>query len=181
MNEESFPAFDFGTVETSSPKSVVFDTPSGTIETRQAGAASAEANAHLAGIRKSGRGRPRKDEAALAEERAKIREELTREFAALFSPEHWEGIVRGPADLMLHVSGRELWNIPERELKPLAVGAAQTARHFLQADPKWIALFMFSVSLVQVYGVRAALHMAQVRKETRDKTERKESALAAVK
>lgn len=179
MNEGAFTDFNFG--GPSGKESGSTDSPARTLQDSPLGPASAEATAHLERVREGKRGRPRKDDATREAERAKIREELTREMAQLFSPEYWEGIVRGPADLMLHISKREIWDVPEKEFKPLAVGAANTARLFLQADPKWIALFMFSVSLTQIYGVRAALHMAQVRKEAKEGREKKDQAKEALK
>lgn len=160
--------FDFGIGKASDYPSNPVESSQGVDSASTSGAATAEASQHIAEVRAK-RGRPRKDESALIAERERIREELTRELATLFAPEYWEGIVRGPADLMLAVSKRELWNVPDKEIKPLAMGAAHTARLFLRTDPKWIALFMFSVSLTQVYGGRIAVHMAQIRREARER------------
>lgn len=161
--------FEFGSESRAEGKPV--DSPKSDVSTAAPNAAAAEATAHIEAVRGK-RGRPSKDDPKSIADRERIREELSREFATLFAPEYWEGIVRGPADLMLAVSKRELWNVPDKELKPLAMGAAHTARLFLQTDPKWIALFMFSVSLTQVYGARFAIHVAQMRKEERERKER---------
>lgn len=161
--------FEFGSEGGTESKPM--DTGKSDVPASAPNAAASEATAHIEAVR-SKRGRPPRDDAKSVADRERIREELTREFATLFAPEYWEGIVRGPADLMLAVSKRELWNVPDKELKPLAMGAAHTARLFLQTDPKWIALFMFSVSLTQVYGARFAIHIAQMRKEERERKER---------
>lgn len=164
-----FFSFDWSTNPKSEAKSEYVDTPSGNGPSSTAGVAAVEASAHIEEVRKK-RKYTKRDEVDDSQ-RAAIREELTAEFAQLFNPAVWEGIVRGPADLMLHVTGRELWDIPEKELKPLALGAAHSARLFLRTDPKWMALFMFSVSLSQVYGGRIAVHIAQTRKEAKEREE----------
>lgn len=109
------------------------------------------------------RGRRSKEEID-AEEQAR-RARFEQEYATLFEPKQWGAICRSPADLMLHMTGRKLWEVEERELEPLAVGAAHTARMFLQTDPKWVALTMFAISLTQIYGTRIAIHISQMRTE----------------
>jgi len=165
-------SFDFGTGRASGPEGVPLGATEGDGATSAASLETAEATAHLAGVRK--RGRPAKNDPERALREATAREELLRELHSLFDPEQWGAICRGPADLMLHISKRDLWRIEDRELKPLSVGAAHTARLFLQADPKWIALFMFSVSLTQIYGARIALHIAQSRREEREGRDKKD-------
>lgn len=166
-------SFDWGAGGTSEPQGIAMDTNKSSLSPDPSSAGTAEAGAHIEAVRAK-RGRPSRDSAESVAQREKIREQLAQEFATLFAPEYWEGIVRGPADLMMHVSGRELWNVPDKEIKPLATGAAHTARLFLQTDPKWIALIMFSVSLTQVYGARIALHMSALKKEARERRDKEQ-------
>jgi hypothetical protein len=163
-------SFDFGFGKPSESGTV--DTSKSTIPLGSAGAASAEADAHIKEVRKR-RGRPPSGSQLedSPEQRAAMREELLREFTTLFDPDTWCAICRGPADLMLHVSKRDLWRIEDKELRPLGVSAAHTARLFLRTDPKWIALFMFSVSLTQIYGARIAIHLAQNKKEANERAQ----------
>lgn len=178
MKNEPLP-FDFGIGGTSSAQGVTMDAPKGGMASAESGAASTEASAHLEAIRTGKRGR--RSNAEIEADKARAREELSQEFATLFDPEQWGAICRSPADLMLHISKRDLWRIEDRELKPLAVGAAHTARLFLRTDPKWIALFMFSLSLMQIYGSRIALHIAQSKKEERDKARMGDAKVAPLK
>jgi hypothetical protein len=164
-------SFDFGTSGTSEAKSGTLDASKSNLASDPSGAATSEAATHIESVRKK-RGRPSADSSQAIAERERVREQLIRDFAALFEPEYWEGIVRGPADLMLHVSGRKLWDVPDKEIKPLAVGASNTVKMFLKTDPKWIALIMFSVSLTQTYGIRFALHMQEVRREAKERESR---------
>jgi len=90
-------------------------------------------------------------------------------FERLYDPEVWEGVVCAPADTMLAVSGRALWSISDRERKTLSVTASMTARCFAVENPKWLALIMLSISLSQIYGTRAAMHFAEVKKEAEAK------------
>lgn len=97
---------------------------------------------------------------------------LLANFEKLYEPEVWEGVVCAPADTMLAISGRKLWNISGQERKTLSVTASVTARCFAVENPKWLALIMLSITLAQIYGVRAAMHMAEVRKEEQDAKKR---------
>ena len=99
--------------------------------------------------------------------------EMSKELDKMFSPSNFRGIVRGPADFMLATTGRKLWDLPKEEVDTLASTASLTARHFLSTDPKWLALTLFSMSLLTTYGTRAAMHVQMTRdeKKTTAKTE----------
>ena len=90
---------------------------------------------------------------------------LLATFEKLYDPEVWEGVVCAPADTMLAVSGRKLWEISEKERKTLAVTSSMTARCFAVENPKWLALIMLSITLAQIYGTRGMIHMAQLQEE----------------
>lgn len=94
---------------------------------------------------------------------------LLTTFEKLYEPEVWEGVVCAPADTMLAISGRRLWNISPQERRTLSVTASVTARCFAVENPKWLALIMLSITLVQIYGTRAAMHLAETRKEERER------------
>lgn len=86
-------------------------------------------------------------------------------FERLYEPEIWEGVVCAPADTMLAVSGRKLWNMSGQERKTLSVTASVTARCFAVENPKWLALAMLAITIAQIYGVRIAMHMAETKAE----------------
>ena len=161
MADEPFSfSFSEGTSGTGKPQGEpVFPNPGGVPNTPP-DASIAAAETQIASRRRGRKSREELDRIAAEKRRA-----FEEEYKALFEPKVWAGLVRAPADLMLHVSKRELWNLPDREVDTLAVHASMTAKHFLHSDPKWIALFMFSVSLMQTYGTRFALHYAEARKE----------------
>jgi hypothetical protein len=160
-------SFDWGTGSAGGEKSDVMGTTESGLAHSPVGAADKEATEQIETARRSKRGRKSREE--IEAEARRVREEFAKEYEKLFDASVWGGICRSPADLMLHLTKRDLWRIEERELEPLAVGASNTARLFLRTDPKWVALTMFLISLSQIYGARIAIHVAQVRKE---KTER---------
>lgn len=90
---------------------------------------------------------------------------LLTAFERLYQPEVWEGVVCAPADTMAAISGRKLWEISPQERKTLSVTASMTARCFAVENPKWLALTMLSITLAQIYGTRAVMHLNEVKKE----------------
>ena len=97
----------------------------------------------------------------------KSMQDLSRELDKLFSPAHFRGIVRAPADLMLATTGRKIWDLPAAEVDTLATTGSTCARYFLMTDPKWLALTLFSMSILTTYGTRTALHIKETRAEKR--------------
>ena len=89
-------------------------------------------------------------------------------FEKLYDPQVWEGVVCAPADTMLAISGRPLWKISDKERQTLAVTSSMTARCFAVENPKWLALIMLSITIAQIYGTRAAMHMAEVNAEKKN-------------
>lgn len=163
-------SFDWGVSRQSEQASVDMGAPFGDVPASPVSAADSQAKEALDSVRKSKRGRKSREE--LEEISRRETEEFAKEYATLFDPDVWGGICRSPADLMLHITKKDLWRIEDRELKPLAIGASNTARLFLRTDPKWVALTMFLISLTQIYGTRAALHIAQAKKEREEKKEK---------
>jgi|SRR5215831_8636530 len=167
-------SFDWGTGSESGKEGNALGTAESGLSSSPVDAATAQAAEQIAEVRRSKRGRKSREE--LAEEARRAREEFAKEYEKLFDSAVWGGICRSPADLMLHLTKRDLWRIEDRELEPLAVGASNTARLFLQTDPKWVALTMFLISLSQIYGARIAIHIAQARKEKLEKSRAAPSA-----
>jgi hypothetical protein len=98
-------------------------------------------------------------------ELAQRQQELQQQFDRLYAPEVWEGIVAAPANVALAITGNEIWDIPEKEVKILSVQASVTARCFAVSDPKWLALSMLAVGLATTYGARIAEYYSQKAKE----------------
>jgi hypothetical protein len=97
-------------------------------------------------------------------------------FDEIYRPQTWEGIVCAPADTMLALSGRKLWEVSEKERTTLSTHAALTARFFAVENPKWLALTMLAISITHIYGARTVQHMHERRKE-----KEKEEAAEALK
>jgi hypothetical protein len=126
----------------------------------------------IADFREGKRGRPKKSKESkpdpLSEAQAKIQVELNR----LYSPENWKAIVRAPADLRLALTGREHWNLSDREVQTLAETASTAAQYWLVADPKYLALTLLMFNIATIYGARIALDVAQSRRDKRSKKEK---------
>jgi hypothetical protein len=85
---------------------------------------------------------------------------------SLFSPQQWRGLVRAPADAAAAITGSKTWEFSDKETDTLALGAANTARHFATFHPKWLALALFSMSVLSIYGAHfAAYKMEEKRKK----------------
>ncbi len=108
------------------------------------------------------RGRPPGSGAKKTEsgERGLSPEEL-KALDAVFNPEAWRGLVRLPSDAATMLTGSKVWELSKPEVDTLASGAATCARYFVKADPKWIALMLFSSALVTVYGSRFVAYRAE--------------------
>lgn len=99
-------------------------------------------------------------DAAAIEQQAKILD-------AILDPKVWRGAVAAPGDMMAAISGKEHWVLSEDERDTLAKTGAATARAFAVTDPKWLALSLFSFSIMTIYGgrmVKDAQDRAQARR-----------------
>lgn len=94
---------------------------------------------------------------------AQAQEEMLKALEALYDPKHWVGIVKAPADLMMMLSGDELWELSKNEVDTLAAQSSLAARYFMATDPKWVALTLFAFSVATTYGTRAMIHIKKQR------------------
>jgi hypothetical protein len=105
--------------------------------------------------RRSSRGRPKgsRNRSSVGEgsERPLTPEEQ-RALEELFKPAQWRGLVRAPADAALFLTGSKTWELSAEETDQLAIGAANTARYFAPQHPKWLALSLFAMSVITIYG-----------------------------
>lgn len=101
------------------------------------------------------RGRPSDKDRLKATEADNAR--LVAELEKIFAPEHWEALVRAPADLRLAQTGYKHWEMSDNEVKMLAASASNTARYFMRTDPKWIVLTLFLFNVGTIYGGRVLM------------------------
>jgi hypothetical protein len=104
---------------------------------------------------------------ALLAEQAKVLD-------ALLDPKVWRGAVAAPGDMMVAVTGKKHWELSDDERDTLAKTGAATARCFAFTDPKWLALSLFSFSILSIYGGRMV-------KDLKDNADAKRGAVSAVK
>jgi len=86
-------------------------------------------------------------DAAAIEQQAKILD-------AILDPKVWRGAVAAPGDMMVAITGKAHWELSDDERDTLAKTGAATARAFAVTDPKWLALSLFSFSVLSIYGGR---------------------------
>lgn len=147
---------------------------SGVVSSATPNAENAALNTGADGIIAKRRGRP-----AGSGSKSKLdprQAEMEKAFDALYAPETWEGIVCAPADTMLAVSGKQLWDMSDKERKTLSVHASLTARCFAVENPKYLALVMLSISIAQIYGARISMHMMERAKERKAEEMRNKAA-----
>lgn len=106
------------------------------------------------------RGRQRKTSTNSEKSQEEI-QRLSEELNKMFQADNFRGVVRAPADVLLALTGNKIWDLPEEEVNSLAITGASCARYFLSSDPKWLALSLFSMTVLTTYGTRAAMHLAQ--------------------
>jgi hypothetical protein len=92
---------------------------------------------------------------------------------AILDPKVWRGAVAAPGDMMVAVTGKKHWELSDDERDTLAKTGAATARCFAVTDPKWLALSLFSFSVISIYGGRLL-------KDFKDRVEEKKKNLPAV-
>lgn len=83
---------------------------------------------------------------------------------ALFDPAQWKAIVEAPGNAGTLITGSQTWKLDEKESDRLAAGASLSARYFMPTHPKWIALSLFAMSIVTVYGSKAIAYKLEQQK-----------------
>src|SRR3970040_33343 len=110
--------------------------------------------------RRRGR-KPLTDEQKRERELQKGKEKYLSAFEELYQPETWEGIMSAPADTMLALTGKDRWNLSEKERRVMGNSASLTAKCFAITDPKWLAVSMLCITIMQVYGTRAGMEYTE--------------------
>jgi len=119
---------------------------------------------------KSKRGRKTKEESDRIRKIEQAQQNIDAELKRLFAPENWEAIVKAPADLALAATGDKVFDMDEKSVKSLSQTGSVAASYFIKTDPKWLALIMFSMNALTIYGGMFAIHM-QNRKADKKKNE----------
>jgi len=93
---------------------------------------------------------------------------------AILDPKVWRGAVAAPGDMMVAITGKAHWELNDNERDTLAKTGAATARAFAVVDPKWLALSLFSFSIISIYGGRMV-------KDLQDRAEARKMMVATSK
>lgn len=157
----------------------LLDTSDKTASSGSAGKASeinVEASASAATIREASKKTRKKTDSGkgafsfddTSKESAAYQQEQAELYAIIFKPETWKGVVAAPGDLAFAMTKREHWVLSEPEKETLAASGAATFRAFAATDPKWIALTLFSVSLITIYGGRIMKDLADKKADAKN-------------
>lgn len=93
----------------------------------------------------------------------------------LMEPQYWEALVRAPADFMLAKTGHQHWDIPNAQVRTLAVTGSITVRAWMpNMDPKYMCLALFLTNAAFIYGTRFLEELRLQREELLDKKEKRE-------
>lgn len=96
------------------------------------------------------------------------------QFAKLYSPEIWEKALCTPADAMAAITGRQHWQISQKEREALGVTGSIAAQCFAVTDPRWLAASLCLITILDVYGVRIMIDLAD-RKREREKAKKEQA------
>lgn len=96
------------------------------------------------------------------------------QFRKLYSPELWGKILSSPADGLAAISGDKTWEVSENERQTLGEAGSIAASCFAVTDPKYLALTMLGIALIDVYGMRFAKLYADKKAEAKKHSPEKE-------
>lgn len=121
------------------------------------------------------RGRPAADAGNVQRDsgalQAQINAEIRAQLDALHDPKLWGALLAAPGDTALAITGREYWEISKDERELLGAGGSAAARTLMITNPRALALFMLTGTLITVYLPRMSKELAHIR----DEREKKES------
>lgn len=79
---------------------------------------------------------------------------------------------------MAAITGKKHWEISQEEKDALGATGAVAAQCFAVTDPRWLAASLALITVMNVYGTRIAIELAD-RKKEREEAERKKKDLHA--
>lgn len=110
-----------------------------------------------------------------AESSAGIQQLSSAQFAKLYEPAIWEKAICAPADAMAAITGKEYWQVSPKEREAVGTTGSIAAQCFAITDPRYLALSLAIITVLDVYGIRLAMYLAD-RKEEADKRRKERQA-----
>jgi hypothetical protein len=96
------------------------------------------------------------------------------QFAQLYDPKIWAKALAAPADAMQAIGKHpEIWKVSDNEREALGATGAIAAQCFAVSDPRWLAISLALITLIDVYGIRIAKEIAQNNIEKAQKEKQK--------
>jgi hypothetical protein len=81
----------------------------------------------------------------------------------LYDPKIWAKALSAPGDAMAAITGKKHWEISEKERETLGATGAIAAQCFAVSDPRYLALSLALITLLDVYGIRIAKDVAEAK------------------
>jgi hypothetical protein len=96
------------------------------------------------------------------------------QFAQLYDPKIWAKALAAPADAMQAIGKHpEIWKVSDNERDALGATGAIAAQCFAVSDPRWLAVCLALITIIDVYGIRIAKEIAQGNIEKAQKEKQK--------
>jgi len=92
-----------------------------------------------------------------------------QQFAVLYAPETWGRALSAPADALAVVTGSKIWEFGDKEREALGNAGSVAAQSLAIADPRYLALSLALITVLDVYGVHLAVYLAEKRAEKKTK------------
>lgn len=92
----------------------------------------------------------------------KINEQIASQLEALHAPELWESMLCMPADGMLALTGKERWDLSQKERKTMGLSGSALARTMMITNPRALAAFMFISVMSSAYLPRALGELKEI-------------------
>lgn len=95
-------------------------------------------------------------------------------FAKIYEPEIWSRALSAPADAAAAITGKKLWEISDKEREHLGITGSLAAQVYAVSDPRGLALALALITIIDVYGVRLMMDLAERRKEREEAKKKRE-------
>lgn len=98
-----------------------------------------------------------------------------QQFAALYNPDLWGRTLAAPGDAMAAITGNKRWEISAQERTALGTSGSIAAQCFATSDPKWLAVSIALITVLEVYGIRIAAEMSDRKKAAEEEAKKKKN------
>lgn len=105
--------------------------------------------------------------------RAEVNAVVARQLDALHDPKAWGALLGAPADVAVALTGRDYWQLTEKERDTLGASGSAAARVMMITNPRSLAFAMLGAAITMVYlprVIKEARHQRKEQQEQKKKT-----------